>query len=597
LQIKRSSVQTADGIEKLNRRLERLVEERTAALRDREARLAEQNLLMDAALNNMSQGLLMFDAESRLMVFNRRYIKLYGLDPEQITPGMSLRSLLECRAKTNTFIGETEKYAAMLGALISKGETYSRMADLPDGRTISIVSRPMACGGWVVTHEDITERRRAEKKIAHMAHHDALTDLPNRLLLRGRLAEALANLAQGERVAVFYLDLDNFKSVNDTLGHQIGDELLKRVAQRLLGCVDECVTVARVGGDEFALILPRLENMAEPTTLASRICEAVRSPCEVFGHAVMTETSIGVAIAPDDAKAPDELLRNVDTALYRAKANGRGSFVFFEPEMDASIKARRELENELRLALAEGQFTLHYQPILNLNDSRIPCCEALIRWNHPRRGLVRPGDFIPVAEEIGLIVPIGEWVLRQACADAVHWPGHIKVAVNLSAIQVASPNLLSTVIGALAASGLPAGRLELEITESVMMQNTQSTLATLHRLRALDVKISMDDFGTGYSSLSYLRRFPFDKLKIDRSFIHDLSKAPGAFEIVRAVTDMARSLGMIATAEGVETAEQMEQVRELGCTEVQGYYIGKPQPLAEVAGLLDAYLPRRAKSA
>jgi diguanylate cyclase (GGDEF)-like protein len=539
----------------------------------------------------------MFDAENRLMVFNRRYIKLYGLDPEQITPGMSLRSLLECRAKTNTFIGETEKYAAMLGALISKGETYSRMADLPDGRTISIVSRPMACGGWVVTHEDITERRRAEKKIAHMAHHDALTDLPNRLLLRGRLAEALANLAQGERVAVFYLDLDNFKSVNDTLGHQIGDELLKSVAQRLLGCADECVTVARVGGDEFALILPRLKDMAEATALASRICEAVRAPCDVFGHAVMTETSIGVAIAPDDAKAPDELLRNADTALYRAKANGRGSFVFFEPEMDASIKARRELESELRLALAEGQFTLHYQPILNLNDSRIPCCEALIRWNHPRRGLVRPGDFIPVAEEIGLIVPIGEWVLRQACADAVHWPGHTKVAVNLSAIQVASPNLLSTVIGALAASGLSASRLELEITESVMMQNTQSTLATLHRLRALDVKISMDDFDTGFSSLSYLRRFPFDKLKIDRSFIHDLSKAPGAFEIVRAVTDMARSLGMIATAEGVETAEQMEQVRELGCTEVQGYYIGKPQPLAEVAGLLDAYLPRRAKSA
>jgi diguanylate cyclase (GGDEF)-like protein len=430
-----------------------------------------------------------------------------------------------------------------------------------------------------------------------MAHHDALTDLPNRLLLRGRLAEALANLAQGERVAVFYLDLDNFKGVNETLGHQIGDELLKRVAQRLLGCVDECVTVARVGGDEFALILPRLENMAEATTLASRICEAVRSRCEVFGHAVMTETSIGVAIAPDDAKAPDELLRNADTALYRAKANGRGSFVFFESEMDASIKARRDLESELRLALAEGQFTLHYQPILNLNDSRIPCCEALIRWNHPRRGLVRPGDFIPVAEEIGLIVPIGEWVLRQACADAVHWPGHTKVAVNLSAIQVASPNLLSTVIGALAASGLSASRLELEITESVMMQNTQSTLATLHRLRALDVKISMDDFGTGYSSLSYLRRFPFDKLKIDRSFIHDLSKAPDAFEIVRAVTAMARSLGMITTAEGVETAEQMEQVCELGCTEAQGYYIGKPQPLTELAGLLDAYLPRRAKSA
>ena len=592
-----STVQTAEEIEEINKRLERLVEERTAALRDREARLAEQNLLIDAALNNMSQGLLMFDAESRVMIHNRRYLEIYGLRPDQLTPGMSIRELLECRAATNTFTGDPEKYAARLSGMIANGQTYGRMSDLPDGRTISIISRPMAAGGWVVTHEDITERRRAEKQIAHMAHHDALTDLPNRLLLRGRLAEALTNRADGGRVAVFYLDLDNFKSVNDTLGHQIGDELLKCVAERLRGCVDETITVARVGGDEFALILPCLAQIDDAAALARRICAAVREPYDLFGHVVMADTSIGIAIAPEDGGEPDELLRNADTALYRAKAHGRSSFLFFEPGMDASIKARRALESELRLALAEGQFTLHYQPILNLNDHRIPCCEALIRWNHPTRGLVRPGDFIPVAEEIGLIVPIGEWVLRQACADAAGWPGHTKVAVNLSVIQVASPNLLPTVIGALAASGLTAGRLELEITETVMMQNTQSTVATLHRLRALDVKISMDDFGTGFSSLSYLRRFPFDKLKIDRSFIRDLSNSPDAVEIVRAVTAMARSLGMVTTAEGVETKEQMEQVRQIGCTEAQGYYIGRPKPLSELAPLLERLQPPRMKSA
>ena len=586
-----------DELDQLNRGLERLVEERTSALRDREAELSAQNLRFDAAINNMSQALLMFDSEGRVVVFNQRYVEMYGLPPGFVHRGQHLVELLRYRLMSGAFSGEPEGYSNHLMATIAGGESLNSVNELPDGRTISIANRPMPEGGWVATHEDVTERRRAEKQIAHMAHHDALTDLPNRVLMRERLADAIAGLAAGQRLAVFYLDLDNFKTINDTLGHQIGDELLKSVAERLRGCVRDKVTVARVGGDEFAIILRDLTEINDAAVLANQVCEAIRAPYDLSGHAVITDTSIGIAIAPDDGRASDELMKNADMALYRAKADGRGTFRFFEPEMDASIKARRELEAALRLALAEGQFTLHFQPILNSGENRISCCEALIRWNHPERGLVAPAEFIPVAEEIGLIVPIGQWVLRRACAEAARWPNGTKVAVNLSAIQVMNANLVPVVVSALAASGLPAERLELEITESVMMQNTEATLATLHRLRELGAKISMDDFGTGFSSLSYLRRFPFDKLKIDRSFIRDLSNDENSLAIVRAVTTMAKSLGMITTAEGVETEEQLGQVSRLGCNEVQGFFIGRPQCAEDISQLLQGYAPRKAKTA
>jgi diguanylate cyclase (GGDEF)-like protein len=593
----RSIALMIEELDQLNRGLERLVEERTSALGDREAELRAQNLRFDAAVNNMSQGLLMFDADGRMVIHNRRYVEVYGLSPDKIKSGMTVEELVRCRIENGTFAGDPVEYSKKINALMARGETYDRLYELPDGRTVSVASRPMPNGGWVVTHEDTTERRSAEKKIAHMAHYDALTDLPNRALLRERLAEALTHVSSGARLAVFYLDLDNFKSVNDTLGHQFGDELLKCVGDRLRNCVPANVTVARVGGDEFAIILPELGAINDAAILANKVCEAIRPPCDLTGHAVITETSIGIAIAPDDGTGPDELMKNADMALYRAKAAGRGTFRFFEPEMDASIKARRALEGALRSALAEGQFTLHYQPIVNPAENRITCCEALIRWQHPERGLVGPVEFISVAEEIGLIIPIGEWVLRRACADAARWPNATKVAVNLSAIQVMNANLVPLVIGALAAAGLPAERLELEITESVMMQNTEATLAPLHRLRELGVKISMDDFGTGFSSLSYLRRFPFDKLKIDRSFINDLSSDANALAIVRAVTTMAKALGMITTAEGVETEEQLRQIRRLGCNEAQGFYIGRPQRLEDIARLLQDYAPRKAKSA
>jgi len=590
----RSIALMIEELDRLNRGLERLVEERTVELRQREEELRAQNVRFDAALNNMSQALLMFDSTARLVISNQRYQEMYGLSPENVRPGCSLPELLEHRRDAGTFSDDPDSYIENLMAVIAQGKTWGQLMELPDGRTISVLNHPMAGGGWVATHEDITERRQAEKQIAHMARHDALTDLPNRVLLRDRLAHALAELPQDKRLAVLYLDLDHFMSVNDTLGHQIGDELLKTIAACLRNCVREADTVARVGGDEFAIIHTGIEQPNDAAMLARRICEAVKAPCELHGHAVIVDTSIGIALAPGDGTDPTELLKNADMALYRAKADGRGTYRFFEPAMDARMKARRTLELALRVALANGEFELHYQPLVSLDDRRITCCEALIRWQHPERGLIPPAEFIPLAEEIGLIVPLGEWVLRQACADAMAWPGDVKVAVNLSPIQVMNQNLVAVIVGALAAAGLPASRLEVEITESVLMQNSETTLATLHRLRELGVKISMDDFGTGYSSLSYLRSFPFDKIKIDRCFISGLATGDDSVAIVLAIAGLAKHLGIATTAEGVETRQQLQQVKALGCSEIQGFLFSAPRPIDEVTQLLRSRVDRDA---
>jgi len=461
-----------------------------------------------------------------------------------------------------------------------------RIVETADGREILVINRSMPGGGWVVTHEDITEQRAAEAKIFHMAHYDALTNLPNRVLFRRQLVDRLAHAERDRKFAVLCLDLDRFKSVNDTLGHTLGDQLLKQVAERLQACLGEQDIIARLGGDEFAIIQREIEEPTDTTALAASLIEAIGHPFDLGGNQVVVGLSVGIAIAPTDAREPDALLMNADMALYRAKADGRATYRFFEPEMDALMQSRRALELDLRKAVTNGEFTLHYQPLVGLKHDAICGFEALIRWNHPQRGMISPLDFIPLAEETALILPIGEWVMRQACADAAKWPGDISVAVNLSAVQFKTPNLSQIVVSALAQSGLAHGRLELEITESVLLANTESTYATLHQLRELGVRVSMDDFGTGYSSLSYLRSFPFDKIKIDRSFVHDLSSNPDSVAIIRAITGLGASLGMATTAEGIETGEELECLRREGCTEAQGYYFSRPVPASDVYKLL-----------
>ena len=555
-------------------------------------RLAQEKQRLDTAMNNMVQGLIMFDSAERIVVCNDLYIEMYGLSRETVKPGCSLLELLRYRAAAGSFLHhDPEQYRAKLLAGLALGEITTSIFETAEGREVLVTNSPMAAGGWVATHEDITERRRAEAKIAYMAHHDALTDLPNRLQLYEQLRQMLAKSKRGEHVAVFCLDLDRFKDVNDAHGHPVGDLLLKAVADRLRQCIRDTDMVARLGGDEFAIVQAGASQPTDATSLASRLIEVIGAPYELGSHQVAVEVSIGIALAPGDGLDPDQLLKNADMALYRAKSDGHGLYRFFEPDMDARMQARRTLEIDLRKAIANGEFELFYQPLVDMQTEYVTGFEALIRWHHPRRGTIPPLDFIPVAEETGLIVPIGDWVLRQACAEAAAWPNDVKIAVNLSPIQFKNKDLLPSVISALAASGLSANRLELEITESVLLQDADATLAILHELRGIGVRISMDDFGTGYSSLSYLRKFPFDKIKIDQSFIVDMSDHNDSLAIVRAVIAMGSSLGIATTAEGVETPEQFKQLKFEGCTEVQGYLFSPPRPAVEVEGLLASINP------
>jgi diguanylate cyclase (GGDEF)-like protein len=683
-------------------------------------RLEQQNVQLDAALNNMTQGLAMFDADQCLVVCNERYAEMYRLTPEQVKRGTTLRQLLEYRvasgchnaagpdhfvdelleefSKTSSGVheladgrsinvrrrktanggyvvtheditesqklhalveqnnkllsdrtatlqsiidnfpggisfldenfrvvvandklrrlldlpdsmfangppliedffrfnalrgdygpGSIDEHVAARMALMRERRRHVLVRERPDGTVLEVRGEPLSYGGFITTYMDITERRRSEAKIAHMALHDALTGLANRVLLNEKLEEALARVRRGEMVAIHLIDLDHFKNVNDTLGHPAGDRLLKDAADRLRALVRETDTIARMGGDEFAIVQVAINQPADATSLAARLIESVSQPYELEGRQVVIGASVGIAVGPVDGLASDQLMRNADLALYRAKGDGRGTYRFFEAGMDEQMQERRVLEEDLRKALTAGEFELHYQPVVNLEANKIAGFEALIRWQHPEKGMIPPGAFIGLAEEIGFIVPLGEWVIRQACAAAAKWPSHVRISVNLSPVQFKNPGLVQVVVNALAASGLAADRLELEITETALLEDSDATLQMLYRLRELGVRIAMDDFGTGYSSLAYLQSFPFDRIKIDRSFIKDIADGVGSLNIVRAMAALAKGLGMETTAEGVETSEQLDTVKSEGCTEMQGFLFSKPLPLHELEHLL-----------
>jgi diguanylate cyclase (GGDEF)-like protein len=553
-------------------------------LAEHEHRLAEKNTQLDAALVNMVQGLCLLDADQRVVVANRRYAEIYGLAPQEIAPGTPLSAILEARVRRGVH-GQADGAEPVELAIARTRQEESSITSLPDGRFISILGRPLPNGGTISTHEDVTDRKKAEARIAYMAMHDALTGLPNRRHFESELARVGQHTSAERSFAVLCLDLDQFKPVNDTLGHLVGDKLLRAVAKRLAASVRESDVVARLGGDEFAILQTDVAGPEQPAILAKRLVAYLAEPFEIDGHRITIGTSLGVAMAGDGADGM-ELLRNADLALYASKGEGRGCYRFFEEQMHARVQERHGLERDLRSALGAGQFELYYQPLVDLRTGAISAFEALLRWNHPARGRVSPADFIPVAEEMSLIGPIGSWVLETACREAVKWPRDVRVTVNLSAHQFKSDALALEVAAALSASGLPPDRLEIEITETALLQNSDHTIETLKQLSALGVHISMDDFGIGYSSLNYLRAFPFDKIKIDKCFVQDPSEGSHSARILRAVIGLAESLGMRTTVEGVETAEQLERLRIEGCTEVQGYYFSPPRPASEVPRML-----------
>lgn len=551
-------------------------------LRERDQTLETQNARFDAALNNMSQALCMVDGEQRVIVCNSQFLKLFDLSAATAQPGAPIENVFRAAATSRY---EREMIEAICGkqrGLIAAARAGNFFQEA-DGRAVTVSHQPMPGNGWVATYEDISERRQAEARIHFMAHHDALTSLPNRLLFEERLGQFLEGERQADAsLAVLCFDLDHFKDVNDSLGHPAGDLLLKQVAQRALDCVRGGDVVARLGGDEFAILQSSARQPEHAVALARRLVKALGAPYDLDGTRVVIGVSVGIAVATGDGRDVSHLLKNADIALYKAKGEGRGTHRLFEDEMDAQLQARRAMETELHEAIGRHELVLFYQPLFDLAANRVAGFEALLRWRHPTLGTVSPARFIPVAEDMGLIGRIGEWVLAQACRDAAAWPEDVTVAVNLSPLQFRGGNLVRAVRASLDAAGLPSRRLALEITESALLKDNDRVLATLHELRDCGVEIALDDFGTGYSSLSYLRSFPFDRIKIDQSFVREMDHRPDCLAIVRSVAQLAQTLGMTTTAEGIETLEQLDQVRQAGCTQAQGYYFDQPKPVSEI---------------
>ncbi|WP_421871941.1 putative bifunctional diguanylate cyclase/phosphodiesterase [Nitratireductor rhodophyticola] len=557
--------------------------------------LITQNLLFNTALNNMSHGLCMFDAQGRLIVSNQKMESIYGLTQEQLRLGTSLHQLIGDMVEAGASAqDEAEQVAQLQSRLIEQNRSDTLTQELRDGRTILISHQPMRGGGWVATYEDITERHKAQAQVAYMARHDTLTDLPNRLMMREQLEEILASSNErGLSTAVMCVDLDNFKSINDTLGHPVGDALLRAVAGRIRNTVRETDAVARLGGDEFVVVQGNVEKPEQASSLAKRLIDALDDPYIIEGHQVLTGASVGIAVADPDHDAADDLLMQADVALYQAKGDGRGVFRFYEEGMNKRLQRRRALEAELRSANLDEQFHLVFQPIIGLGTNKVTTFEALLRWTHPVHGPVSPDEFIGIAEDTGAIVQLGEWVLRQVCMEMKSLPDDISIAANLSPMQFKRDDIVETVARVLVETDTPANRLELEITETLLLEDNRKLHADLRRLRQLGTRISLDDFGTGYSSLSYLQKFAFDKVKIDRLFIKEITKSADQAAIVQTIVNLAFTLGMTTVVEGVEMEEQLRIIRAMGCDEAQGNLFSKPILAKDIPGFLDEHKRRR----
>ncbi len=561
-----------DEVTRLKRRLK-------LALQEAETLRVRNGVILD----NLAHGLSLYDRHQKLVACNQQFLDIYRLPPSMGKKGVTFRTILEHRVKSNTHVGDDgDAYIQDRLSSVGEGVPIDGISRLNTGQVIQMTHRPMEDGGWISTHKDITELYEVQAELTHLAYHDPLTDLPNRTLFYQRLGMAFAD---GAPFAVLCLDLDGFKQVNDTLGHAMGDALLRQVTERLLKLIGPDDLAARMGGDEFA-ILQAGGDIKAALALADAIRIAMERPFEFAGDVVSIAAGIGIAAAPDDGRSIDELLHAADLALYAAKRDKKGSIRVFERSLDSAASSRRQLEDSLKWALELGQFRLAFQPIINLEKRRFAGFEALLRWDHPEMGSIPPGVFIPVAEETGLIVPIGEWVLREALSEAASWPDDLKIAVNVSSLQLRRGNLVSTVINALAGSGIAHGRVELEITESVFLEQSVQNLEALRKLHDLGVRIALDDFGTGFSALSYLLAFPFDKIKIDGGFVRALDDSPGARTIVSAVADIGHRLGMLTTAEGIESAEQLRNVHAVGYSEAQGYLIARPMTREAVRRLL-----------
>ncbi len=546
--------------------------------------LREQHRRLDIAVNNMAQGLLLYDGSERLVLCNQQYLNLFGLSPDVVRPGCTLRDTIQHRKDTGSLAGDVDEHCQKVRDGCKSG--VITVSQTPDGRWMQIVNKPVEGGGWVSTIEDVTKQHLNEERTVRLATYDTLTDLPNRALLRSHLSSELEKCVPDSRVAVLFLDMDEFKAVNDTLGHKVGDELLRSVASSLQSSAKQNEFVARLGGDEFAVVISGVTSDSQVEASVRRIYEAVRRSHECDAHQLAIDTSIGIAFAPAHGLTCDEILQNADLAMYAAKSSGKRTHRYFDPQLERNAKDRRQLETDLRYALKSGAIEVNYQPIVDLQTNEIVGCEALARWTHAERGYVSPADFIPVAEQSGLIEELGEYVLNAACKEAATWPTCIKLAVNVSPVQFKSGVFALKVVAALAQSGLSPNRLELEITEAVLIGDDEAALKILHQLKSIGVRVALDDFGTGYSSLSYLRRFPFDKIKIDRSFVSDLLEDDSSSAIVRAVVAMAAEHKMVTTAEGVETEQQRDMLRHLNCAEMQGFLFSRARSGAEVKEMM-----------